>query len=73
MVNQNLKLNQNLYYVVHPLDDVPEVKCNVDELGPMPMTRSVRWSLFALRGYLILMGVLVAFQVFAMAAHHIAR
>ncbi len=73
MVNQNLKLNQNHYYVVHPLDDVPEVKRSADEFGPMPMTRSVRWSLFALRGYLILMGVLVAVQVFAMAGHHIAR
>jgi len=30
--------------VVHPLDDAPEVKVDVESLGPMPMTASVRIS-----------------------------
>jgi hypothetical protein len=41
--------------VIHPLDDAPEVKVNVGHLGPMLLTRSVRWSLIALRAYLVLM------------------
>jgi hypothetical protein len=54
------------YYVVHPLDDVPEVKVNVDELGRMPMTRSVKLSLLALQGYLVLIGLLLAYHVLNM-------
>ena len=45
--------------VVHPLDDVPEMKMDVSILGPMPMTASVRLSLLALRAYLVLMACLV--------------
>jgi hypothetical protein len=55
------------FYVVHPLDDAPEVKMNADDLGPMPMTRAVRWSLFTLRGYLVVMGVLVFYHVLSLA------
>ncbi len=55
--------NESSYWVVHPLDDLPEQKRDVSVLGPMPMTLSVRLSLFALRGYLILMTVLVVYQV----------
>ncbi|HEY4815758.1 MAG TPA: hypothetical protein VIH58_13820 [Chthoniobacterales bacterium] len=43
------------YLVVHPLDDVPEQKLKSDHLAPMEMTSSARWSLVALRLYLILM------------------
>ena len=32
-------------------------------LGVMPMTRGVRWSLYTLRGYLVLMGLLVIYHV----------
>ena len=49
--------------VVHPLDDVPEAKHDVSRLGRIPMTPAVRWSLIALRGYLILMTLLVLFHV----------
>jgi hypothetical protein len=71
---KELNKNQtNTFYVVHPLDDVPEKKRNADDLGPMPMTRSVKLSLFALRVYLILMGILVAVQVVAMAGHHLTK
>jgi hypothetical protein len=63
--------NDRSFYVVHPLDDVLEEKCNADDLGPMPMTRSVKWSLMALRGYLVLMGLLVAYHVLALAGLHV--
>ena len=57
----------NRYVVVHPLDDLPEEKVNTDELGRMPMTRSVRWSLVSLRGYLVLMFLLVLYHVLQLA------
>lgn len=62
------------FYVVHPLDDIPEEKFDAEHLGPMPMTLSVKWSLFALRAYLILMGVLVGYHALDLAGafgHHI--
>jgi hypothetical protein len=55
------------FHLIHPLDDVPEEKCNADNLGPMPMTRSVKWSLLALRGYLILMSGLIFYHVLDLA------
>ncbi len=61
------------YIVVHPLNDVPEEKIDTSALGPIKMTPSVRWSLFALRGYLILMIALVAYHVIDLAGfigHH---
>jgi hypothetical protein len=69
MVNPGKK---NVYYVVHPLDDVPETKCDTEALGPMPMTPSVKYSLYALRGYLVLMLVLVAYHVVGLATAHAA-
>jgi hypothetical protein len=60
-----IDLNQvpeNHYVVVHPLDDQPEEKIDTSALGPMPMTTSVKLSLMALRGYLILMVLLVVYH-----------
>lgn len=54
-------------YVVHPLDDVPEEKIDVERLGPMRMTPTVRVSLLVLRGYLLLMTALVVFHVLELA------
>ena len=51
------------FVVVHPLDDRAEQKVDTSELGPIPMTTSVRLSLMALRGYLILMMLLVLYHV----------
>jgi len=68
-LNDNAVLNhgydENLghYVVVHPLDDRPEEKINMETLGPMAMTRSVRMSLLSLRAYLVLMVLLVAYHV----------
>jgi hypothetical protein len=58
---------ENLYLVVHPLNDAPEEKVDTAALGPIQMTRSVRWSLFALRGYLVLMVLLVIYHVVDLA------
>jgi hypothetical protein len=62
------KANESAYWVVHPLDDLPEEKRDVSALGPMPMTPSVRLSLLALRGYLLLMTGLVAYHFLGLAA-----
>jgi hypothetical protein len=60
--------HQEAYFrVVHPLDDVAEAKCSSEGLGPIEMTRSVRWSLVALRAYLIAMGLLLAYHVLDLA------
>jgi hypothetical protein len=64
---------ENHFLVVHPLDDRPEEKIDTTNLGPMPMTPSVKYSLFALRGYLVLMMVLVFYHVLDLAGlfgHH---
>lgn len=53
----------NRYVVVHPLDDRPEVKVDTENLGPMALTRTVRFSLLTLRGYLVLMLALVVYHV----------
>ena len=63
----NPPAHTDAYRVVHPLDDLLEEKRDVSALGPMPMTLSVRLSLFALRAYLILMTVLVAYHVVDLA------
>jgi hypothetical protein len=55
------------FLVVHPLDDVLEQKIDTGHLGPMRMTPSVRFSLLALRGYLVLMLGLLAFRVLQLA------
>ena len=51
------------FRVIHPLDDEPEAKLYRPELGRMRMTRSVRVSLLLLRGYLVLMLLLLAARV----------
>jgi hypothetical protein len=61
------RMPENRYVVVHPLDDQPEEKVDTSALGPMPMTLSVKVSLMALRGYLILMVLLVFYHVMDLA------
>jgi hypothetical protein len=55
------------FLVIHPLDDVEEQKVETKHLGPMRMTPAVRLSLLALRGYLVLMMVLVLYHVLDLA------
>jgi hypothetical protein len=59
--------NKDRFVVIHPLDDRPEQKVDIEALGPMRLTRSVRWSLLSLRGYLILMLALVLYRVATLA------
>jgi hypothetical protein len=47
------------FLVIHPLDVTAEDKCETETLGYTPMTPMVRWSLIALRTYLIIMAVMV--------------
>ena len=61
------------FVVIHPLDDVPEEKVDIESLGPMAMTSSVRISLLSLRAYLVLMILLVFYRVVTLAGwmgHH---
>ena len=51
------------FLVIHPLDDAPEVKVNTTSLGPMRMTASVKISLMTLRGYLLMMMLLLLYHV----------
>jgi hypothetical protein len=55
------------FLVVHPLDDVRETKIDTSALGTMPMTTSVKISLMTLRGYLMLMMLLVLYHVLDLA------
>ena len=55
------------FAVLHPLDDEPEQKIDTEHLAPMRMTKTVRISLFALRGYLLLMFGLLGFRVLQLA------
>jgi hypothetical protein len=51
------------FRVIHPLDDVAEQKCSTEGLGKIRMTPAVRVSLAALRGYLILMTLMLGYHV----------
>jgi hypothetical protein len=55
------------YTVIHPLKDVPEQKCGEEYLGKMSMTRSVKISLFVLRGYLLLIMGMLAYHFLELA------
>ncbi len=61
--NKNEEL---VFHVIHPLFDEPEEKADVEGLWPMKMTRSVRYSLMALRVYLIAMIALAFYRVISM-------
>ncbi|MDQ2799878.1 MAG: hypothetical protein M3Y13_09565 [Armatimonadota bacterium] len=61
------------FQVVHPLDDVAEEKRSPAGLGQMHMTPSVKLSLYALQGYLLLIGLTVGYRVLTLAGlfgHH---
>lgn len=53
--------------VIHPLDDIAEEKRSPEGLGEIPMSGSVKLSLYALRGYLILIGLMVGYRVLTLA------
>ncbi|HEY6845212.1 MAG TPA: hypothetical protein VI320_03250 [Terracidiphilus sp.] len=55
------------FRIIHPLDDVAEEKCSTGELGKIKMTKMVRVSLGILRGYLILMTLMLGYHVLDLA------
>lgn len=55
------------FRVLHPLDDAAEQKCTSEGLEPIAMTPAVRISLMVLRGYLILMFLLLVYHVLDLA------
>jgi hypothetical protein len=59
--------SEDQFVVVHPLDDVREEKVDTASLGRISMTTSVKVSLMALRGYLVLMMLLVLYHVMDLA------
>lgn len=66
MVLENT-VQEREFLVIHPLDDVREQKIETKHLGPMRMTPAVRLSLLALRGYLVVMVLLVLYHVLDLA------
>ena len=66
-MNLENAIEKREFLVIHPLDDIPEQKVETKHLGPMRMTPAVRLSLLALRGYLVLMTLLVAYHVLDLA------
>jgi hypothetical protein len=60
-------IEEREFLVIHPLDDVEEQKLETKHLGAIRMTPAVRLSLLALRGYLLLMMLLVAYHVLCLA------
>lgn len=64
---------KDFFLVVHPLDDYPEEKLKSDHLPPLELTPTVRWSLFTLRAYLILMIILCFYHVIGLAAQIVSR
>ncbi|MBW4040131.1 MAG: hypothetical protein HIU91_14955 [Acidobacteria bacterium] len=60
-------------YVIHPLDDIQEQKCSSEGLGLMELTPTVRYSLMALRVYLIAMTLIILYRTLTLAhvfTHH---
>jgi hypothetical protein len=59
--------------VVHPLFDEPEEQVNTVDIPPMQLTRTVKFSLLALRAYLIVMTIMLLYRFFDLAGflgHH---
>ena len=67
MATMQSSYKRQYYNVIHPLKDVPEQKCSSEGLGQIPMTQSVRLSLRVLRGYLMLMTVMLLYHVLDLA------
>ena len=59
--------NGTEFRVLHPLDDVEEKKCSSEGLGRIRMTPTVRVSLRILRGYLIVMTLMLGYYVLDLA------
>jgi hypothetical protein len=67
MANTQNSCQPEYFRIVHPLEDVPEQKCDSEGLGQVAMTPSVRLSLKILRGYLTLMTAMLLYHVLDLA------
>jgi hypothetical protein len=67
MATMQNSLNSEYFRVIHPLDDAPEEKCSSEGLGHIAMTPAVRISLTVLRGYLIVMTLMLGYHVLDLA------
>ena len=66
-------LHTDSYEVIHPLFDVHEEKMTGADLGKIKLTPTVKFSLFLLRMYIIVMGLLLIYHVLDLAGvfgHH---
>jgi hypothetical protein len=59
--------HQHQLTVVHPLFDKAEQKVDIENAGPMHVTRATWLALFALRAYLIIMILLAAYRFMVLA------
>ena len=69
-------IEQPVLYVIHPLDDAPEQKKSIEGLGYIHMSPSVKFSLYALRGYLLLIMVLALYRMLDLLhvfGHHVTK
>ena len=63
MVTTQTNYSEEMFRVVHPLDDQPEEKRSTEGLGHMRMTPGVKISLMLLRGYLSAMTLMLIYHV----------
>ena len=57
------------FYVIHPLFDEPEAKCDGKKLGLMKLSKGSRLALFILRAYTLLMIVLLLYHIIDLSMH----
>ncbi|MFP5210729.1 MAG: hypothetical protein ACLGRW_15735 [Acidobacteriota bacterium] len=67
MATINNTLHAQSFQVIHPLHDEPEAKCQSEGLDPIAMTPAVNISLKVLRGYLVLMSLMLLYHVLDLA------
>ena len=67
MATMQNSLDTEYFRVIHPLDDALEEKCSSEGLGHIAMTTAVRISLTVLRGYLIVMTLMLGYHVLDLA------
>ncbi len=67
MATFNIRRNPTEFRVIHPLDDIAEQKCTSEGLGRIRMTPAVSTSLRILRGYLVVMTLMLIYHVLDLA------
>ena len=67
LTNKLNEIDEKKLYVIHPMYDAPEKKMDVENIGKIKMTKTVKYSLMALRCYLIIMLGLAVYRTLVMA------